>query len=91
MGKWHFLAREPENQSRIDEVVASVGDVKSSSAGFFAAIAQSLEEGGGNAVTLADGRRSIELVTAIYQSSRSGQSVSLPLGEGADLYQGWMP
>ena len=42
-------------------------------------------------VTLADGRRSIELVTAIYASIREGGVKKLPLARGAAFYGGWMP
>jgi hypothetical protein len=42
-------------------------------------------------VTVADARAAIELVTAIYHSSRSGEPVDLPLGAEHPLYEGWLP
>lgn len=90
-GTWRFMARNPENQNRIDEVVASIGEVKTSYSGFFEAIAKALGGAEEFTVSLADGRRSIELVTAIYQSARSGQTVSLPLEETSSLYKDWTP
>jgi len=42
-------------------------------------------------VTSADSRRSLELVTAFYHSSATGEDVALPLGPGHALYQSWVP
>lgn len=42
-------------------------------------------------VTSADSRRSLELVTAFYHSSATGEDVVLPLGPGHALYQSWVP
>lgn len=41
-------------------------------------------------VTLADARRSIELLTAIYWSMNSGETVSLPLSVEHPFYHGWI-
>lgn len=90
-GGWSFLARDPVLQSRVDEVLAGVPDVPDGFAGFMADLADSLEHGGGNPVTAADGRRSIELVTAIYESARSGRWIDLPLGADSPLYESWKP
>lgn len=42
-------------------------------------------------VTSADSRRSLELVTAFYHSSATGQDVALPIGPGHPLYDSWVP
>jgi predicted dehydrogenase len=42
-------------------------------------------------VTSADSRRSLELVTAFYHSSGTGEDVVLPLGTDHPLYQSWVP
>jgi predicted dehydrogenase len=61
-------------------------------AGYLHAVADALEGQGGAEVTLSDGRRSIELVTAVYASIRAGgQPVRLPLTPDAPLYTGWQP
>lgn len=91
IGPWRFMARNPENQDRVDAVVNAVEEGKVSFAGLFEAVADAIDGVPGREVSLADGRRSIELVTAIYQSARSGQCVSLPLGEASSLYQDWTP
>ncbi len=88
---WHFTARNPVQQAEIDRVLAGVGPVLSGYAGMFDAIAQTLDGEEAPSVTLADGRRSLEFVTAVYKSARSGAPVSLPLGPESDLYDGWLP
>jgi predicted dehydrogenase len=88
---WRFTARALTHQSEIDKVLAGVGPVLSGFAGMFDAIARSLNGEEVPFVTLADGRQSLELVTAIYGSARSGAPVSLPLGPDNDLYDGWLP
>ena len=41
-------------------------------------------------VTLDDARASIELITALYQSSETGAAVNLPIGPGHPKYHGWI-
>ena len=88
---WRFIARAPVTQDQIDAVVALVPAGHAGFAGYLDAIADALTGMGGQEVTLDDGRRSIELVTAIYQSAQAGAPVSLPLTAEDALYQGWMP
>ncbi|TCL00789.1 putative dehydrogenase [Shimia isoporae] len=88
---WTYTARDPGDQDKVDDIVAAHGDVKSGFVGFFQDIYQALEGGPETAVSLMDGRRSIELVTSVYQSARSGKTVRLPLNEEADFYEGWLP
>ena len=88
---WRFEAREPWRQSDIDAVLAGVDAATPWFTGLFEAMDEALSGTGGREVTLEDGRRSLELVTAIYASSRSGAPVPLPLGADHPLYHGWMP
>lgn len=88
---WTFTAREPTKQSQLDAVLASLSPEHQGYAGFFEAIALALDGHPGREVTLADGRRSIELVTAVYQAARTGKRVTLPIGKDAALYAGWQP
>lgn len=90
-GEWTFIAREPTKQAQIDAVLASLSPEHQGYAGFFEAIASALDGHPGREVTLADARRSIELVTAVYQAARTGKRVALPLGKEAALYAGWQP
>jgi len=88
---WRFTARAPTQQAEIDRVLATVGPVLSGYAGMFDAVARTLKGEEAPLVTLADGRRSLEFVTAVYGSARSGAPVSLPLGPESGLYDGWLP
>ncbi len=91
MGQWHFVARDPAGQPAIDAVLAQVAAPHAGFAGYFAAIARALATAPGDEVTLLEGRRSIELVTAIYAAARSGKEVALPLTVGSELYASWLP
>ena len=42
-------------------------------------------------VTLADARRSLELVTALYHSAATDTIVTLPIGPDHPKYHGWRP
>jgi predicted dehydrogenase len=42
-------------------------------------------------VTLADAHMSLELITALYKSSTTGQPVSLPILPDDPWYAGWQP
>lgn len=89
--EWTFTARAPLGQESVDQVLASVPEEKSGFAGLFTAVADALDGAPGRAVTLQDGRRSVEFVTAVYASARSGAPVSLPLAPDHPLYGGWLP
>lgn len=88
---WTFIARAPFEQAAIDEVLAGVTEPLTGFAGFFEAVAEALEGQPGRAVTIRDGRRSIEFVTAVYRAARTGQRVTLPLEPDAPLYDSWLP
>lgn len=88
---WRFVARAPTTQDRIDAVLASVGDAKTGYAGMFEAVADAIDGRGGREVTLLDGRRSLEFVTACYASARSARPVRLPIGPDHPMYGGWLP
>jgi predicted dehydrogenase len=89
---WTFTARAPVTQSQIDTVLAAVEtDIPCGFAGYLAAVADALDGTGGREVTLADGRASIALVSAIYKSARQGTRVTLPLAKSDSFYDGWLP
>ena len=89
--EWRFIARDPVQQAQIDAVVDAVPVTHSGFAGLSAAIAEALDGAPGDEVTLADGRASIELVTAIYHSARDAVAVNLPMRPDHGLYGGWLP
>lgn len=76
---WQFIARDHARQSDVDTVVNELPDAQQGFAGLFEAIADAVEGCAGREVTLGDGLASIELVSAIYQSARSGNRVTLPV------------
>jgi predicted dehydrogenase len=59
--------------------------------GQFERYADALDAGTDPPVTLADARASLELVTALYASARSGADVVLPIRPDHPLYGGWLP
>ncbi len=88
---WQFTARVPTSQSDIDRALAEVPETLPGYQGLFSEMAKALEGQPNKAVTLEDGRRSVELVTAAYHSARSGMPVDLPLAPQHPLYTGWQP
>ena len=89
--KWKFLAREPITQNQIDKVLSKVKTPKSWYAGMFVEIANKLDGNNSDEVTLLDARKSLEFVTAVYDSSRQRKSVSLPIKKDNPLYNSWLP
>ncbi len=88
---WRFVARAPTTQEQIDDALSAVEVPGLGYVGMFEAVADHLDGIGNDHVTLADGRRSLEFVTAVYHSAQSGLPVSLPLGTDHPLYDGWVP
>jgi len=88
---WRFQARAPTTQSQIDTVLNTVSPAPFGFAGMLNAVADALDGRPSAAVNIEDGRRSLEFVTAVYQSARSGQPVSLPIGKDHPLFESWMP
>jgi len=88
---WIFTARAPTEQKTIDEQLAGMDAPPSGYVGLFSGIADALSGISGNEVTLADGRHSLEFVSAVYHSARTGRPVELPLTEEHVTYRGWQP
>ena len=88
---WQFIARAPQRQAEIESVLADLTPPLSGFQGLFAAIYDHLVSGQGDIVSFADGRRSIEFVTAVYWSAREGKQIHLPLNEDDPLYHSWLP
>ncbi len=89
--EWKFLARNPITQNQIDEVLSKVKKPKSWYAGMFEEIANKLNGTTSDEVTLLDARKSLEFVTAVYDSSRQGKNISLPINKDNSLYNSWLP
>ncbi|MEL6640630.1 MAG: Gfo/Idh/MocA family oxidoreductase [Pseudomonadota bacterium] len=90
-GSWTYTATDATKQPQVDAVVDSVGNVPAGFTGFLHAIAQDLSGRSAAVVTAEDGRRSIELVAAIYHAARTGTVVDLPLQTDHPLYHSWLP
>lgn len=90
-GDWTFIARDPDKQSEVDTILASIPEAKSGFSGFFEALAERLDQRGNNSVSIIDGRRSLELVTAIYQSARESKPINMPITKTGKYYAGWIP
>jgi predicted dehydrogenase len=88
---WTFEPATPADVDAIDAALDGFEPGPELYEGQFAAFHRALERGEDPPVTVADARAGIELVTAIYHSSRSGEPVDLPLGAEHPLYEGWLP
>ncbi len=88
---WTLEPMTPEDSAAIDAALADHEPGPELYEGQLAALHRALERGEDPPVTVADARASVELVTAIYHSARSGEAVTLPLGPDHPLYHGWAP
>lgn len=87
--EWTIAARDATHQAALDAVQGADGP--DFFAGYFADVAACLTGQPNSAVRLEDGAASLDLVTAIYHSARSGTQVALPLPKSHPLYAGWAP
>ncbi|MEM9522472.1 MAG: Gfo/Idh/MocA family oxidoreductase [Pseudomonadota bacterium] len=88
---WTFTARAPIRQAAIDAALTATPDTAVGFQGYLDAVHAALSGNPGREVTLADGRHSIALATAIYDSARQERAVSLPLHADHPLYASWLP
>lgn len=88
---WQIIARNANDQPRIDALRTATPAEAIGFEGFLAAVARALAGQDTSAVTLDEGAASVELVTAIYHAARTGTRVSLPLATSHPLYEGWQP
>jgi predicted dehydrogenase len=89
---WSFVAADPGAQAELDEAVERIGAALPEAEGFqrqYELLHAALGGGGELPVTLADARRSLELVSALYWSARTHADVELPLGREHPVYDGW--
>jgi predicted dehydrogenase len=88
---WQFTGDTPELTAQIEETLKDYTPQPEGFEGQFLRFYQALQQNTELPVTLADARRSLELITAIYYSARTKQPVELPLGSTQPLYEGWAP
>jgi predicted dehydrogenase len=88
---WQFVADTPELKPRIDAALASIAPGPEGFVGQFTRFSEALRTNTGLPVTLADARRAVELLTALYASARTRTVTDLPIGPEHSLYGGWLP
>jgi len=88
---WQFVADTPEAAAQMDAALASFEAGPEGFEGQFARFGKALTTGAELPVTLADARRTIELLTAIYASARTNAAIDLPVGQDHPLYDSWLP
>lgn len=86
---WTVAARTEALQAEADRIMAEAPVTREGFAGQFEDFADALAEGRPFAVGLGDARQSLELITAIYGASETGETVTLPLGADHPRYRGW--
>ena len=89
--EWKFLARTPVTQNQINQLLSKVKQPKSWYAGMFDQIANKLDSSKSDEVTLHDAKKSLEFVTAVYESSRQNKNIKLPIEKNSPLYNSWLP
>ncbi len=88
---WKFTPDAPELAPQIEAALESFTPEPEGFAGQFFRFQRAIRQGTELPVTLADARRALELITAIYYSAQTGQAVTLPIGPDHPKYQGWAP
>jgi predicted dehydrogenase len=88
-GTWRYLPRGAPGQAAIDQALQDFTPRKESFAGLFEALDDALQAGTSWPITLDDAARSLELVSAIYQSNATGRPVDLPLPQDDPARAGW--
>lgn len=88
---WAITATDPARQPEIDAAVDLFADAGEDYVGQLGRYAEARATGGPLPVTLADIRSLLEVVTAMYTSSRTGREVALPLPADDPSLAGWQP
>lgn len=90
-GGWSFTARPASRQATIDRALAQYKQHREGFERQFQ-LAHSAMIGQADApVSLQDARASLEMISAIYQSSRLQRAVKLPVTNKSSVYAGWQP
>ena len=88
---WQIIPTSPEAAVRITAALEGWSHVPSRFQGLMAAYHHALETGAPLPVTLADARRSLELITALYHSAETSDAVRLPIPADHPKYRSWRP
>lgn len=88
---WTYVGDTPEQEEQIAAVLAEFQPLPEHYAGQFYRFHDALLTGAELPVTLLDARLSIEMITAMYWSSETGQAVTFPIGSDHPRYNSWVP
>ena len=88
---WTFVGDGPEIQGSIDSALKQFTPLPEGFAGQFYRFFHAVQNNTELPVTLYEARAALELITALYQSARTGQAVSLPFSDDHPCYSGWQP
>lgn len=88
---WTWTAADPEGQADLDAFLADQPERTEDFVGLFERYADARATGAPLPVTLSEARTVLEVLTAVYVSSRSGHEVALPLAADDPALDGWQP
>jgi predicted dehydrogenase len=88
---WEILPRNDAIAAQVAARLAEVVPGRKWFAGQYEQFHHAIMTGEPFAVTIEDARASLELVTAMYESSETGTIVTLPIGRDHPRYHGWTP
>ncbi|MDQ3146188.1 MAG: Gfo/Idh/MocA family oxidoreductase [Actinomycetota bacterium] len=88
---WEITPDDPDAAAAIAAVVGHWTARPEGWWGQFERYADALDGDAALPVTLTDARASIEVITALYASARTGVDVELPIPPDHPLYGGWLP
>ena len=88
---WRITPDTEAAAAAIDDALAGWVDGPEEWQGQLLRFADALDAGVDPPVTLADARASLELLTALYWSARTGEDVALPIDRDHPCYGGWLP
>lgn len=88
---WSWTATDPDAQADLDAFLAAQPDRAEDFVGLFDRYADARAAGAPSPVTLLEARTVLEVLTAVYVSSRTGRQVALPLSDDDPALEGWQP
>jgi predicted dehydrogenase len=88
---WQFTPMDDAAAAKIDRAFEDFEPAAEHFEAQFAQLHAALTADQPMPVTTADSRAALELLTAIYHSSRTGRAVPLPIAPDHPLYRGWRP
>ncbi|HMJ76028.1 MAG TPA: Gfo/Idh/MocA family oxidoreductase [Iamia sp.] len=88
---WTWTAADPEAQADLEAFLSAQPEQTEDFVGLFERYADSRATGTPPPVTLSEARTVLEVLTAVYVSSRTGREVALPLAADDPALDGWQP